>query len=167
MRLTVDKYSRRFSDRPSFDLNGDQLVTAPDLRYDYLAIGATARQRITRRMWFGFNLERTERTDRYLGYNDYTRDEFGFDFSWAPTNRVNFKLKSYYRNYDYPNAFAYHDPAGGVKSLEVTRANLLGDFRITPRLTLNAEVEYRVSSSNDFRINYDRTWYTLGLTWKQ
>ena len=167
VRLTVDKYSRRFSDRPSFDLNGDQLATAPDLRYDYLAIGATARQRITRRMWFGFNLERTERTDRYLGYNDYTRDEFGFDFSWAPTNRFNIKLKSYYRNYDYPNAFAFHNPAGGVRSLETTRANLLGDFRITPRLTLNAEVEYRVSSSNDFRINYDRTWYTLGLTWKQ
>ena len=60
------------------------------------------------------------------------RDEFGFDFSWAPTNRLNFKLKSYYRNYDYPNAFAFHNPAGGVRSLETTRANLLGDFRITP-----------------------------------
>ena len=55
LRLTVDKYSRRFSDRPSFDLDGNQFVTNPTARYDYLAIGLTARQRITENMWFGFN----------------------------------------------------------------------------------------------------------------
>lgn len=167
VRLTVDKYSRRYSDRPSFDLNGDQLVTAPDARYDYLAIGASARQRITSRMWFGFNLERTERTDQYVGYNDYTRDEFGFDFRWTPTNRLSLELATSYRNYDYPNAFAFHNPAGGIKSLEVIRGNLAGEFRITQRLSVNIEADYRDSSSSDTRINYDRTWFTLGFTWRQ
>ena len=167
VRFTVDKYSRRYSDRPSFDLNGDQLVTAPDARYDYLAIGATARQRITRRMWFGFNLERTERTDRYQGYNDYTRDEFGFDFSWDPTNRFSLDLKTSYRNYDYPNAFAFHNPLGGVKSLETIRARFNTEYRITPRFSVSLDADYHDSSSSDTRINYDRTWFTLGFTWKQ
>ena len=167
VRFTVDKYSRRFSDRPSFDLNGDQLVTAPDLRYDYLSIGAVARQRITRRMWFGFNLERTERTDRYQGYNDYTRDEFGVDFSWAPTNRMSFKLASHYRNYDYPNAFAFHNPVAGIRSMEAVRGNFEGEFRITPRFSVNLEAEYRETSSTDLRLQYDRTWFSLGFTWKQ
>lgn len=167
VRFTVDKYSRRYSDRPSFDLDGNQLVTAPDARYDYLGIGATARQRITRRMWFGFNLERTTRTDRYLGYNDYTRDEFGFDFRWNPTNRLSFELESSYRNYDYPNAFAFHNPVAGVKSLETIRANIIGSYRITPRFSVDLEAEYRDSSSSDARINYNRTWFTLGFTWQQ
>ena len=37
LRLNVDKYSRRFSDRPAFDLDGNQLITNPNARYDYLA----------------------------------------------------------------------------------------------------------------------------------
>ena len=41
LRLTVDKYSRRYSDRRAFDLDGNQLVTNPEARYDYLAIGLT------------------------------------------------------------------------------------------------------------------------------
>jgi len=167
VRLTVDKYSRRFSDRPSFDLNGDQLVTAPTVRYDYLGIGLSARQRITDNMWFGFNLERTTREDRYLGYNDYTRDEFGFDFRWKPSPRVSLDFASYYRHYDYPSAFAFHNPVAGIKSLESVRANFNGEFRITPRFSVNVEAEYRDSASSDDRIAYNRTWFTLGFTWKQ
>ena len=167
LRLTVDKYSRRFSDRPSFDLNGDQFATAPDVRYDYLGIGLTARQRITPNMWFGFNLERTERTDRYQGYYDYTLDQVGFDFSWAPTNRFKLKLKTHYRNYDYPNSFAYNNPVAGIRSLETVFGNIEAEYRITPRLSVNVEAEFRESSSTDARIQYDRTWYSLGFTWRQ
>lgn len=167
LRLTVDKYSRRFSDRPSFDRDGNQFASAPTVRYDYLGLGLTARQRITPTMWFGFNLERTERTDRYQGYYDYTLDQVGVDFSWTPTNRVNFKLKSYYRNYDYPRAFAFHNPVAGVRSLETVFANLGLEYRITPRLSVNVEAEFRQSASTDTRIQYDRNWYSLGFTWRQ
>jgi hypothetical protein len=118
-------------------------------------------------MWFGFNLERTERTDRYQGYYDYTMDEVGFDYSWTPTSRFKLRLESYYRNYDYPRAFAFHNPASGVRSLETILGNLELEYRITPRLSVNVEAEYRESSSSDLRIGYDRTWYSLGFTWRQ
>ena len=167
LRLTVDKYSRRYGDRPAFDLNGNQLITNPDLRYDYLAVGLTARQRITSKMWFGFNIERTEREDRYLGYNDYTRDEFGVDFRWKPTPRFKFELAAYYRNYAYPNAFAFHNPVAGVKTLEAVRGNLLAEYRMTSHLSITAEAEFRESTSTDTRIGYDRTLFSLGVTWQQ
>ena len=167
LRLTVDKYSRRYGDRPAFDLNGNQLITNPELRYDYLAVGLTARQRITGNMWFGFNVERTERQDRYLGYNDYTRDEFGLDYRWTPSPRFKLKVAGYYRNYDFPSAFAFHNPIVGVKTLETVRGNLLAEFRMTPRLSLTAEAEFRESTSTDTRIGYDRTWFSLGVTWRQ
>jgi len=167
LRLTVDKYSRRFSDRPAFDLDGNQFVTNPNARYDYLAIGLSARQRITDNMWFGFNLERTDREDRYLGYYDYTRDEFGFDFSWTPTPRVKLELASYYRHYDYPNAFAFHNPIAGIRSLETIRSNLYAEFRVSPHFSINAKTEYRESASSDSRISYDQLWFQLGVTWRK
>jgi len=167
LRFTVDRYSRRFSDRPSFDRDGNQFATAPDVRYDYLGIGMTARQRITPNMWFGFNLERTDRTDRYQGYYDYTRDEFGFDFSWTPTRRVKLELATNYRHYDYPRSFAFNNPDAGIRSLETLRGNINAEYRITPRLSVNVEAEYRESSSSDFRVVYDRTWFSLGFTWRQ
>lgn len=167
LRLGVDRYSRRYGDRPAYDLNGDQPITNPDLRYDYLAVSLTARQRITRNMWFGFSVERTERLDRYLGYNDYTRDEFGFDYSWTPSPRFRFEIGGHYRNYDYPNAFAFHNPAAGIKTLESVRGNLDVEFRMTPHLSINGKAELRESTSTDTRIGYDRLSFSLGVTWQQ
>jgi len=167
LRLSIDKYSRRYGDRPAFDLNGNQPVTNPAVRYDYLAVGLTARQRITENMWFGFNVERTEREDRHLGYNDYTRDEFGLDYRWTPSPRFKIKLAGYYRIYDYPNAFAFNNPLAGIKTLETLRGNVSAEFRITPRLSLSAKAEFRESTSTDTRIGYDRTWFQLGVTWRQ
>ncbi len=167
LRVTVDRYSRRYGDRPSFDLNGQQLVTNDPVRYDYLAAGLTARQRITRNMWFGFNYEITQRDDRYQGYYDFTRNQYGFDFEWTPSPRFRFEFGGYYRNYDYPNAFAFHEPTAGVRTQESIRGNLLMEWRFTPHLSVEAQAEHREIASTDTRITYDRTWYTLGVTWRQ
>ena len=167
LRLTVDKSSRRYGDRPSFDLNGNQLVTNPTVRYDYLEAGLIARQRITKNMWFGLGYEFTSREDRYLGYNDFTRDEYRFDFHWSPGRRFDLDLRSYYRIYDYPNAFAFNNPATGIKTLETARANLTASYRITRHLSLALEAELRGTSSTDTRIQYDRNWYSLGVVWRQ
>ena len=166
LRLSIDKYSRRYGDRPAFDLNGDQPVTNPNLRYDYLAVGLTARQRITRSMWFGFHFERTDRQDRYVGYNDYTRDEFGFNYSWTPGPRFKLELSGNYRSYDFANAFAFHNPVAGPKTLETVRGNLLTSFRIIPSLSIVGEAEWRESASTDARIAYDRTRFSLGVVWR-
>jgi hypothetical protein len=117
-------------------------------------------------MWFGFYFERTDRQDRYVGYNDFTRDEFGFDYSWAPSSRFKFELSGNYRSYDYPNAFAFHNPVAGIKTLETVRGNLLGSFSVTPSLSVVAEAEYRESESTDTRIAYDRLWFSLGVIWR-
>jgi tetratricopeptide (TPR) repeat protein len=166
LRLTVEKSSRRYSERPSFDLNGNQLITNPALRYDYLEYGLLARQRITEDIWFGFGYELMDREDRYQGYNDFTRDTYSFEFHWSPGRRFDLELHGYYRNYDYPNAFAFHDPAGGEKTLETADAELLATWRLTTHFKLVAEVDYRENTSSDFRIGYDRTRYSLGLVWE-
>ena len=118
-------------------------------------------------MWFGFDIKRTQRTDQYVGYNDYTRDSFGFEFHWRPGDRFDLEAEGTYRLYDYPNAFAFHNPAVGPKTQESIDASLISTFRMTRHLSLVADVRYRQTVSNDIRIQYDRTQYSLGIRWEQ
>lgn len=167
LRFTVDKTSRRYGDRPSFDLNAQQLITNPTVRYDYLEAGLLARQRITKNMWFGVGYEFTSREDRYLGYNDYTRDEYKFEYHWSPGSRFDLDLRGYYRIYDYPNAFAFNNPATGIKTLETAFGNLTASYRMTRHLSIVAEATLRGATSTDSRIQYDRNFYSLGVVWRQ
>jgi len=166
LRLTVDKYSRRFTERPAFDLDGNQFITNPSLRYDYLDIGLTARQRITDNLWFGFDYLRTDRQDRFQGYNDYIRDTFGAELHWSPHYRLEFELSGQYRLFDYPNAFAFNEPIGGPKTREEAWAILTAEFRMTPSLALVAEANLREVVSNDLRIQYDRSRYAISVRWE-
>jgi len=167
LRFTVEKASRRYSGRPSYDLNGNQLVTNPAVRYDYLGFGLLARQRITDDIWFGFGYELMDREDRFVGYNDFTRDAYRFEFRWSPGRRFDLDLNAYYRLYDYPNAFAYNNPVAGPKTLESVDGEFLATFRMTRHLKLIAEIDYRETASTDTRIEYDRTRYSLGVVWEQ
>ena len=166
LRVKVEKSSRRYSDRPSFDLDGNRFITNPTLRYDYLVASLTARQRITRSMWFGFEYERTDREDRFVGYNDYVRDHYGFEFRWSPGRRFDLDLDAYYRNYDYPNAFAFNEPTQAGKTLETAQARLSASYRLMRGLSLVLDARLRDNVSNDLRIQYERSQFGLSLHWE-
>jgi tetratricopeptide (TPR) repeat protein len=167
LRFIVEKSSRRYSSRPSFDLNGNQLITNPTLRYDYLEFGILARQRITDDIWFGFGYELLDREDRYVGYNDFSRDTYKFEFHWSPGRRFDLEANGNYRVYDYPNAFAFNNPITGPKTLETAEGEIIATWRMTKRLKLAAQIEYRETASTDTRIEYDRMRYSIGVVWEQ
>ena len=166
LRFTIEKSSRRYSSRPSFDLNGNQLITNPPVRYDYIEYGLLARQRITDDIWFGFGYELMDREDRYVGYNDFTRDTYKFEFRWSIGRRFNLEFNGKYKVYDYPNAFAFHNPLAGEKTLETAEGELLGTWRLTKHFRIVAEADYRENVSTDLRIQYDRTRFSLGLVYE-
>ena len=83
LRVTADGWKRNFGQRPSFQLDGTQPLGNPAVKYKYREYGVTARQRITRSMWFGLDYIFTTREDRHLGYNTYTKDSYGFEFHWS------------------------------------------------------------------------------------
>ncbi len=167
LRIKADAWQRRFGERPSFNLDGQQPIDNPPIRYDYVQVGATARQRITSLMWFGINYTRTERRDRHSGYYDYFRDDYGVDFSFRVSDRFIVRADANYGIYSYLNAFAYNTAAGGRQTLEKADARLLATWRFTPRLSLVAEFEHRDIVSNDQRIAYTRNQVMLGLHWRQ
>ena len=167
LRITAEKFSRRYSDRPSYDLDGSQAIGNPGVRYDYVGLTLLARQRLTRTTWIGFEYERVDREDRYVGYNDYVRDHYEFEFHWSPGARFDFELSGYYRNYNYENAFAFNNPALPTKTLETARGDVTISYRITPRLSIALEGRFDDYVSNDTRIQYERGRYSLNFVWRQ
>ena len=166
LRLTVNKYSRRFGDRPSFELDGTQIVGAPPVRYDHIEISLLARQRVSDRLWFGVEYLRTDREDRHVGYNDYVRDSYGAEIHWQASRRFNFVATGYYRLYNFPNAFAFNNPVAGNRTLESADASLIATYRMTRSLYLVFEGRFRERVSNDTRIAYDRNQFILGIRWE-
>lgn len=165
VRLTVDAYRRYFSDRPSFELDGRQLLGNPGVEYRYYDAGLLLRQRLTRGFWFGLSYMRTEREDAYIGYNDYGRDTYGAELSLHISDRFELRADARHRIYDYTNAFAFNNPAAGNKTLETTEGNLTATLDVGWNLQLVGEYSYRDVASNDTRIAYERSLYLLSLQW--
>lgn len=167
VRLTAEYYTRRFGDRPSYELDGTQPVGNPPIRYDYTEYAVEARQRITRAFWFGVAYARTTREDHYVGYNDYFRDDYGAQLHLSISDRFYFDATAAYRIYNYENAFAFHEPTAGRKTLETATGTVTATFRMTDTLSLVGEFYYRDVVSNDTRIEYARNQILIGVRWMQ
>ncbi|MDA0679598.1 MAG: hypothetical protein O2880_04615 [Proteobacteria bacterium] len=165
LRVTAEYYTRRYSDRTSFELDGTQPLGNPTIRYDYIELGIEARQRITNWLWFSVDYERTEREDRYLGYNNFVRDGFSAAFHLQLGRRFDLDASVSYYLYDYEAAFAFHEPAAGRKTQESALGHVTATFEMTQSLDLVAEYLVREVASNDFRIQYDRAQVLLGVRW--
>ena len=165
LRLSAEGYQRNFSDRPAFELDGTQPLGNPTVKYDYLKAGIEARQRITRSMWFGVSYFRTERTDGHVGYNDYTRDGYKFEFSLRVGQRFRLKTGATYRIYNFTNAFAFNNPAAGRRTMETLRGAVTASYILAWNLTLIGDYAYREIASNDTRLQYDRSLFSLSLRW--
>jgi len=167
VKVTAAAYKRNFGERPSFELDGTQPAGNTPVRYDYLEYGATARQRITRSMWFGVNYIRTDRTDRNVGYNNYVKNSYGAEFHWRLGNRFDLEANGRYQIYDYENAFAFQNPAAGQKTLERIFGTVRATFDMTPQLTLVTEYRYEDTQSNDTRIAYNRSRFAISVLWER
>jgi hypothetical protein len=166
LRLTADAYSRHFGARPSFELDGTQPPGNEPVKYDYLALGISARQRISRNMWIGLNYVRTDRADRHVAYNDYTRNSFSAEFHLDLGSRFDLDAEVFNDVYDYPNAFAFHNPAAGRKTLDRIGGGLAATFRMTRSLSLVGNLEYQDIASNDTRLAYNRSQFALSVRWE-
>lgn len=163
--LKADYYTRRYGDRPSFELDGSQPFGNTPVRYDYVSYGAEARQRILSWFWLGIGYSRTEREDRHVGYNSYSRGEYGMRFNFRFGDRFTLDARALYMIWDYERAFAFHEPTAGRKTMERAVGTLTATWHMTETLDLIGEYFYRNVTSNDTRLAYDRTLSVLSIRW--
>ena len=166
LRLKLTGYARRFGDRRSRAADGSLDIDNDALTYNYLEGTITARQRIGERFWFGVEYERRQREDTFVGYADYTRDSYGAEFRWGIGNRFDLEILGHYRLYNFPNAFAFHDPAQGVKTLEALDVSTRISYRMTPSLFLVIEASMDDQASTDSRLEFGRNQFVLGVHWE-
>ena len=105
--------------------------------------------------------------DQYVGYNNYFRDKYGAQIHLSLGDRFDLDVEASYRVYNYENAFAFHEPTAGRKTLESSAASARATFRMTDTLSLVGEFLIRDVASNDTRIEYARNQILLGVRWMQ
>ena len=163
IRAWGEYYTRRFGQRPSYELDGSQPANNPTVRYDYVEYGIAARQRITSAMWFGLNFELTDREDRHVGYNNYSRTKYSVDYNLNVGQRFDVRATGAYSNFEYENAFAFNNPAAGDKTLEIFEVSAAVIYQLGDSFELTGEYYLRDVTSSDTRIEYGRSLFMLAL----
>jgi tetratricopeptide (TPR) repeat protein len=165
LELGYDAYRRNYRRRPAYDLNGDLNPANPLLEYRYQSMGATATHRFGRKLSVQLDYRLIDREDQFVGYYDYTQHKYQLRTIFRPFRRLRTDLLLGYRTYDYPNAFAFNEPAGGSLDMDVLDGALLCQFILFRHISLWGEVRYRDIQSTDPRITYDRIRGALGVKW--
>ena len=167
LRFGVRQYRTVYDDRPARDLTGALLDTSPAQEYAHWGLQLGFARRLGRAVGLEGEYLRLDRTDEFLGYYDYTQDVLRVGLGFSPTARFDIALSALARSYDYPNAFAYHVTAGGVRELEEIGIALDAEYRFTRHLTLTAELDSLDVTSTDARAAHLRTQAMLGIEWRR
>jgi hypothetical protein len=167
LSIDLHAYRRLYDARLSRDLSGALLATNPPLEYDYQG----AELGVTRRIMDNFDLElgyaRIDRTDRYLGYHDFTQDRLRLHGRFRPGSRFSMSFGAVSRVYEYPRAFAFNEPTAGAKEIDDLAAELSAEFRLNGSFTIFAALTTDDVASTDARIAYTRAQTVLGVTWRR
>ena len=70
-----------------------------------------------------------------------------------------------YQDYEYENAFAFHEPTQPLKTMERSIGSAMATYRVFEHFDLVAEFIYRETESNDDRLAYDRTQTVISIRW--
>ena len=167
LRFGLRQYRTVYDERPARDLTGALLDTNPAQKYAHRGVQIGLARRLGRAVELEADYLRLDRTDEFLGYYDYTQDVLRVRFGFSPTPRLRVALSALARVYDYPSAFAYHVAAGGARELEEIGITLEAEYRFTPRLALEAELDSLDVTSTDGRAAYLRTQAMLGVEWRR
>lgn len=167
LRFGFARYRVLYDERPARDLTGALLTSNPAQYYDYAGAQVGVTQALGRAVSLEFDYSRVERTDRFVGYYDYSRDALRLRARFAPTDRFEMALGVVARNYDYPRAFAFHVESAGARELEEVGAELTAEYRATRRLALFATIDTLEVTSTDLRAEYSRARTTLGVEWRR
>ena len=160
-------YRREYDLRRARDLNGILATTNPALEYVYSSADIGVEHQLTDNLLLGISFQRVERTDNFESYADYSQDSLRLGASYWLGRRARIDLIAISRTYDYPNAFAFNQPAGGPMDIDSTDAEIAFEYRFSSTLSVLAQFELRDESSSDPRISYARNRAILGIKWRR
>jgi tetratricopeptide (TPR) repeat protein len=164
--FAAKSYRREYDARRARNSAGVLLLTSPTLEYVYSAGEVGVERRFSELLSLTASIHRVERTDNFEGYSDYSQSSVQLSLDYEPNRRMRVRFLARLRSYDYPNAFAFNDPAGGALEVDSTNAEVDFEYRFTSRLAVWSEILMRDDSSTDPRVNYARNRVITGIKWR-
>lgn len=153
--------TRSYADRHAIGSNGVTTTANPLREYQYHSIDLSLRHRISA-SWISYaDYSYTQRSDDYVGYNDYGFNEIKWrNIYKTPNSRTRIVL-SYYE-IDYPNAYAFENSTQANKTADRLRLLVNSEFTLNTQRWW-AEVEVTDKNTNDLRYQYDRYQISAGI----
>ena len=165
LELAYSYRLRLFDERRSRDEDGDSSSANPTLEYQYGTLDIGVRHRFSDSFVGELIYSRTDREDRFVGYNNYTRDKITLETTFELTDNLAAEIEVAYRDQQYPNAFAFNNPTQAPKEYQELEGEVSARYRFTDHLSLRLDVEYEDVESSDPRGAYDRLRSSLSVYW--
>jgi len=163
-KLSYEYSVRDFSKRYARNANGAHSNSL--LLYAYNTFGATILNQVSRDWLLFIDVDRQERTDGNVGYDNCRENRFGarLAFERGPLKGM---IGWHHSKSRYPNAYAF-DNATQFQQSKYISGNII-ELRAEKRRDKNAslwsEVSYKVRSSDDPRYEYSRLQLMAGMNW--
>ena len=160
-------YSKQdYSERLARNLLGDTHSENLHREYQDNEIELSMRHQFSARLRAKIQYHLRDRTDRYVGYDDYLRHTFGLSVDARPLSRTRLSFNAKYASYNFPRAFAFNNPLQKNKTKDVASFNATVQYNLSRHLVLTGSLNYRNESNTDIRYRYDRTITSVGLGYK-
>jgi hypothetical protein len=160
-------YVYDYDERPSRDENGKLFRSNPTRKYDYNVFDVTLRQRFSESWVAYFDYERKTRKDKYVGYDDYTKDKFKVRLLYDINKNNEIKVSYAYWERDYPNAYAFDNRLIGIsKQYDGTDLKVTSTTKLDKNKAIIAEFKYVDENTTDLRYDYDRYKAFVSFQWE-
>jgi hypothetical protein len=143
------------------------LDTNPALEYGYQGIELGVTRKISHYLELDLSYLLLDRTDRFVGYDDYAQDVLRLRATIDPGPRFSISFDVLSRVYEYPNAFAFNTPGADSKEIDDLSGELQLEFRINRNFVLFAQLATSEVTSTDARAEYSRAQTMLGVSWRR
>lgn len=153
---------RDFSARSARDLNGTYAAANGKLKYIDHNIRFYARQHLSEPLVAYFDLGLVNHSDTFVNYTGYNEFEYGIRVRYSPEENWNARLALSKWSRNYSHAFAYDNPTQPRLTTNGLSASLKGEYALTKKQALWAELEHREWNTNDLRFDYKRWQLMVG-----
>lgn len=167
VKLGYDYKSRDYDFRHARGLDARLLRSNPLLSYTYQTLSGQISWKANRNLTLIADGEQLARTDKFAGYNDYTRNKVKFRARYKFSNDAFVRAKLSYSKTDYANAFAFENILAAKKTTNTAQASLKAAHHLSSlgEPTLWVKLDYKKVTANDLRYDYKLTEAALGGDW--
>jgi hypothetical protein len=160
-------YVYDYDERPSRDANGNLFRSNPTRKYEYNVFDVTVRHRLSKSWLTYFDYERKTRSDKYVGYDNYTKDLLKLRLHYEINKNNKIKITLDYWERDYPNAYAFDNDAINIqKKYDGTDLKVSSTTKLDENKAIVAEFKYVDENSTDLRYDYDRYKAFVSFQWE-